>query len=1112
MARKVNVRFLAWTLIVCILCIVGVYLLHQYQLHRNANTLLEHAEKALAEKQFHKAAFFLKNYLTYKPDDDEAFIEYALTLDKIAESNGGDYRTFLFVEHALRRVPDDLRLRKKAAQLALEMFRFESAEYHIRLLLKEDANDDQVWQNLAVCQEGLGEYEQAKASFEKAIALNPHDLMHYARLANLLRFDLEQHNEVISVLDQMVAANPKAYKAYLTRAHHFRRTEATEKAWLDAQKAEQLAPDEIPVLLTVAALAEDTGRTDKTREVLERGILKHPKEEEFYVMLAESENRQARKEQAISCLKKGLQAIPTSSRLRILLTDLFVEQGDLSEAQKYLGKLTGDKSSTEAVKCLQARLYAQQQNWQKALAIITELRGKLSKQSPWRAQAEYVAGICYEHLGNNAEAVIAYKKAVAASRSWPQARLKYANALMTVGRYAEAIPQCREVLEYPNAPPEAGLLLAQVLTQQFRRSPQLADWFEVDLLLAQAAQNDANPVRLALVKADSLSARGRFKDAKAALLSAEKAHPKNLEVALGLADLYSRHHAEKAALEQWKKVKQTFGDSLQLQQSRMWYWVCLGGKQATQKLTEMANEDMKLSKDDRLRFLRELAAALYRLEEPNRAADIWRQIAKLYSQDLPSRFSLFDLALRRNDLSTAQSVLKQIRQVEGKAGRLGRFGEAALLVAGANGPEDSRYRQALKLLDEVAALKPDWGRIYLLRGFIAERRQQPEVAAQQYLLALEKGEPQLRALEKAIRYFYDRQQFRKAEELLNKLGDKVLLSQELAKLTVRVAIYFHNYQRAHDVVAYCVNPDSRDYREHLWLAGTYRRLELLSHAEQAYRRAIRTAPYVPETWAGLVRLLHETGAKEQVEKILKDVPKKVSAKNIPFTMARCYEESGQVAKAEDTLVKLHAKRPNDFLIVNQLADFYERQQQPQKAEPWLRKLAMPQHPVPVRVIFSARLRLAKTLAHQGGKEHYDEALKLIEANKQVRSDIRDRIALAQVLAYKPENKQQAIRLLEQARKQTPLDADALFTLAKLYKDSQRYSQAMASISRLMNLEGDKPEYLALYVQVLLANHDVATALLYLERLEGLEPNVLRTIQLRKQWNKTKAENDAEQAY
>src|SRR5947209_1291753 len=117
MRRKVNTRLLLWTLCGIFVIAVAVARVHDVQFRRNVEVFRRQAEQALHEGKPYQAAFYLQQYLAYQPDDTPALIQYAKTLNKIADSPSAQYRALLILEQAVRRAPHDAKLREETAWL-----------------------------------------------------------------------------------------------------------------------------------------------------------------------------------------------------------------------------------------------------------------------------------------------------------------------------------------------------------------------------------------------------------------------------------------------------------------------------------------------------------------------------------------------------------------------------------------------------------------------------------------------------------------------------------------------------------------------------------------------------------------------------------------------------------------------------------------------------------------------------------------------------------------------------------------------------------------------------------------------------------------------------------
>src|SRR5262249_26202936 len=161
--------------------------------------------------------------------------------------------------------PDNDDLRGRLVRVAMDLMRFDDARQHLEeYLLKKTPEDGQLYRLLAVCQEARGEYNQARKSYERAIALAPTQIESYLRLASMQRKQLGQPGD--QLMDDMVAANRDDFQAFLARARYRKEFGSLDDAAEDASRAQVLAPDDIEVLIVSSEITLAQGDADSARE------------------------------------------------------------------------------------------------------------------------------------------------------------------------------------------------------------------------------------------------------------------------------------------------------------------------------------------------------------------------------------------------------------------------------------------------------------------------------------------------------------------------------------------------------------------------------------------------------------------------------------------------------------------------------------------------------------------------------------------------------------------------------------------------------------------------------------------------------------------------------
>src|SRR5262249_28378077 len=144
----------------------------------------------------------------------------------------------------------------------------------------------------------------------------------------------------------------------------------------------------------------------------------------------------------------------------------------------------------------------------------------------------------------------------------------------------------------------------------------------------------------------------------------------------------------------------------------------------------------------------------------------------------------------------------------------------------------------------------------------------------------------------------ERRRFSEADQALRTLEEQGPLGKDLARSAADLALRNRDYPRAVALARQAVAPDTRDYRDHLWLAHLLQTAGRPAEAEATLRRAARIAPAVPDVWVSLVRHLARTGQAAEAAAVIRQARQKLPADRAPLALARCYEALGQIDRAE----------------------------------------------------------------------------------------------------------------------------------------------------------------------------------------------------------------------
>ena len=119
--RKLNLVFLVSAVMALFVLGGAAYLVRGRQVQRNASALLDRAHSEEKQGQGGRAAESLRQYLSLRPHDAEAWRLYARLLDETTKDRRKREQVYLVYQEALRYNPGDPTLERRSVDLALDL-------------------------------------------------------------------------------------------------------------------------------------------------------------------------------------------------------------------------------------------------------------------------------------------------------------------------------------------------------------------------------------------------------------------------------------------------------------------------------------------------------------------------------------------------------------------------------------------------------------------------------------------------------------------------------------------------------------------------------------------------------------------------------------------------------------------------------------------------------------------------------------------------------------------------------------------------------------------------------------------------------------------------------
>jgi Tfp pilus assembly protein PilF len=1096
--KQLNGRALLILLLVLVLMGGSTYLLHGFQIQRNASGLLEQAGLT-EEGNKEQTVNYLKQYLGLVPGDIDAKARLGMLMAKNkAELRGA----FEILEQVLIQKQDRADVRREVARIAPLLGRYRECKEHLDVLLKSSAEPDAELLHLsALCEVGLREYEKAEGSYRQAILKAPRQTDIVFELAFLLRARLDKPAKADEVVEDLVLRDGRSAQTRLEVARYYYRFRQPEKAWKHLRFAlDELRQPTEEVLLLAAEVALGRGEVEAARELFQEGRQRFPKNVHMSRGLAQVEIRTGNSSKALAILEPNLRELPKDPVELWSLASLLIDAHAVDQARTVIKQLDRTNSGG-LVAYLEGRLCMEKKEWGEAAKLFDRARIDHRFSSTLAKHANVLLAECSERLLNSDQQLEALQRAVGLDPNWVPAERALALALAATGKHDLAITRLRK-LAVQSVPVKQDL--ARLLVERNRRLPAAQrDWSEVDRLLVALPLAAQESVAGKLFRAEVLALKGKFEEARKLAETERDRDPAQVAPWLFLFAADRQGGSEKA-FDLLDQAERRAGKRVEWSLARILLWLKAGPMEARKQLPKLLENADQFQGKDRDRLLLGLAEAFSALGESATARRLWSKVALHTPDNLQVHFALFDSAIQAKEADDAQGQLRHIRRIEGGEGAFTAYAEGALRLLLAQPGDKTKVTEAQTFLARAASLRPSWSQVPLLEGRAFELLGQKDKALDKYRNALERGEGRLAVVQHVLQLMQEQRLFVEADALLRKLPEAALATPELGRLAAQLTLLnaggegqdpkaarqqaLSNFRK--------VAADSKDHRDHLMLGQIASLAGNTQEAEKSFRRACALKETAPESWIALIFFLAGTDPK-QAEAELARAQQSLLREQAALVLAVGYEALGQIDKAEKHVQAQLDAQPSDPIVLRQAASFFARQRKEAKAEKCLRTLLRPDARASEAMTAWARRSLALVLAIQGGYDRFKEAESILKkpGNNEQESQ-EDRLARASVLATRPDHRAEAIEAIESLTNPTAMPDEARFLLARLYEADGNWQKAEIHLLTLVHAHEQNPVYLERYVSGLLRQHRTQEAQVWVQKLEKLLPKALRTTELR----------------
>ena len=982
--KRVNVKLLLALVASAIVAVVGVYFLRKFQISRNAGGLVKLARQRIEEGKPAEAMQILQRYVGLRPEDSEAYAEYAeLLLQKteVPEATRNDLsRAYNVLEDAVRRNPKNAKLRARLAQFQLRIGRFADAREHLEVLrgsdppeneaappLDVDASKDQhanltkpstIALMLARSYMGTGDFDRAAAmagglvgydvesrSFDDAEHPDaPTDA--YIVLAALLHEKLKDEAAANVVLEKLLEAKGDDIQAWLAMCRWHRQRGDNAAATKDAERALEIAPDDADALLNAFELALATGDLPRAEELAKKARDKFPEDERGYRGLAAVHLQQGRPQEAEQVLRDGVAALPGRASLLLMLADTLMQRNEIAEAVQTIDRVKEIYGQTSpAVSLFEARILIAEQKWLPAQQKLQALRPLVAGSDELTRQVDLYLGQCAEQLGQFDEQLEANQRVLSEVPTSLPARVGAASALMAAGKPDEALEEFEVIAagiprDKLPAIPQVWLPLLQLrVATQARLPAESRDWSKIDALLDSLQQApEVSSSQMALLRADILLRKGELDAAASVLDKAAGGDATNPQIAAARVTLALRRHGPAQAREILSGLPAEVAGHPAVLAIDAQVAASEGKDAARTAFARIEERAQQLPDDAGGRVLSQLASLSLALGEREAAERLWNAAATKQPDDLQARSALFDLAADSGDVAKAEAAAEALAKVAGEKSPQGRVAKAAVgilavrkALAARQEPggmmpdmslqERERLDASRNLLIEAENERPGWNRIQSMFAEIDGLKGDVSSAIERLQRSISLGPTNPAVVRQLVSLLYATNRIEEARMALASLGPD---TAGLERLSAEVEMRAGKFDDAVELAERTVAADSKNADELLWFGQLLERSGKRDQAVEIVERAVAAAPDRPETWLTLCSLQLAQGQRKAAEQTLDRAADNLQGTQRGLALAQGSEMLGRLDDAERSYREALAAAPQDLTIARRLAEFLLR--------------------------------------------------------------------------------------------------------------------------------------------------------------------------------------------
>lgn len=663
-------------------------------------------------------------------------------------------------------------------------------------------------------------------------------------------------------------------------------------------------------------------------------------------------------------------------KLREELKTLLRDQGllDYLEARHHYCKLVRRANSPAETDSAEAN--TNNLTWGSVIDELQSARRQIFERQRLRRTTDSMLGRCYQQLNHNQARLVLFQKAFETDTTWIGGRLELARALAENGQVQEAYQHYAELSKQFGIS-SAAVEIVRLQIQVERNKPESErDWQPTNQNLGKLLQQDPENPAYRLLSVELLSQQGQYDEAEETLQTTLELPDLNRDQQIELWQNLIRLQLLRPDRDTPQKISQAqttlsqanekFEDSGELALADLMIAQLKSDEELDEQAQLLRRNLGKYPPAEQMTILENLTAIYTKLEQDQKAFDTWQLLAKKRPDHLPYQLVLCQQTLAQDLEDQFQEALKNVRRIEGPVGPWGNFHSATWHVRQLEKSQNSEQSHALdpkhieqaeSLLEQLSEQRPQWDRVSLLRGYLAELRGDTAGQIRYYTRAIEQGARNPRIYQIVLSNLFEEGRLQEAQRLAERIRrqDPQNFTSSMAQNLAKVYFRRNQEQDAFSVLRESAE-ESPEFQqrlteglltlieyetEELENSSSERLDELFNTAEQNFQKAVQLAPDEARVWTSFITFYLKLGRSDEAKQLIEQANQKLPDTPPllkPLTLAVCYELVGYYEQATAAYDRALSAEPDNLALHLRVSEYFRRIQDPTRERVHLEKV------------------------------------------------------------------------------------------------------------------------------------------------------------------------------